>query len=130
MEKATALFSKVPDAMSNIKIDMNKVKSTEATVAAAGIVGTISAVQLLTDWNPVGRCLTFWKQLRSHVSKNLELQKACRSDCLQGPAGVVLHFEWPTDRRSWICSLVYLCFALMAPLRLFYRLGNPSFVCG
>jgi hypothetical protein len=43
-------------------------KSTEATVVASAAVGTLAAVQLLTDWNPVGRCMTFVKQLRGHVS--------------------------------------------------------------
>ncbi len=62
MEKATALWSKAS------AVDMSKLKSTEAALAAAGVVSTVAAVQLLTDWNPVGRCFTFWKQLRSHVS--------------------------------------------------------------
>jgi hypothetical protein len=64
MEKASSLLSKVPA----MKVDMGKLKSTEATLAAAGVVGTVAAVQLFTDWNPLGRCLTFWKQLRAHVS--------------------------------------------------------------
>ena len=41
---------------------------TEATLATAGVVGTLTALQLFTDWDPIGRCLVFWRQLRSHVS--------------------------------------------------------------
>jgi hypothetical protein len=63
MDKVTTIWSNAPT------VDTGKLRSTEATLAAAGIVGTVAAVQLLTDWNPLGRCYTFWKQLRSHVSK-------------------------------------------------------------
>ena len=45
-----------------------KLKSPEVQLASAGIVGTVTAVQLFTDWNPLGRCFVFWKQLRAHVS--------------------------------------------------------------
>jgi hypothetical protein len=43
-------------------------KSSEASMVVASVVGTITAVQLLTDWDPLGRCYTFWSQLRNHVS--------------------------------------------------------------
>ena len=62
MDTVTTLWSKAPT------VDASKLRSTEATLAAASVVGTVAAVQLLTDWNPLGRCYTFWKQLRSHVS--------------------------------------------------------------
>ena len=42
--------------------------SNEVSLAVSGVVGTITAIQLFTDWNPVGRCFVFWKQLRHHVS--------------------------------------------------------------
>jgi hypothetical protein len=60
----SALLSKLP----KINISMDKARSTEASLAAAGVVGAVTAVQLFTDWNPLGRCFTFWKQLRDHVS--------------------------------------------------------------
>jgi hypothetical protein len=44
-------------------------EAPEGSLAAAGLVGTVTAIQLCTDWNPVGRSFTFWKQLRGHVSK-------------------------------------------------------------
>jgi hypothetical protein len=44
------------------------VKSSEASLVAASVVGTLTVVQLLTDWDPLGRCFTFWRQLRHHVS--------------------------------------------------------------
>ena len=40
----------------------------DVSIVTGTVVGTIAAVQLLTDWDPVGRCLTFWRQLRNHVS--------------------------------------------------------------
>lgn len=43
-------------------------RSNEATLVAGALVGTVGAIQLCTDWNPVGRCFTFWSQLRKHVS--------------------------------------------------------------
>ena len=46
---------------------MDKVKSTEAAMAASAVVGTVALVQMLTDWDPLGRCFTFVKQLRGHV---------------------------------------------------------------
>ena len=64
MEKATALLATLPP----LKMDISKLKSTEATIAASCVVGTVTAVQLFTDWDPVGRCLTFWRQLQAHVS--------------------------------------------------------------
>ena len=42
-------------------------KSPEAAMAASAVVGTVAMVQLLTDWDPLGRCFTFVKQLRGHV---------------------------------------------------------------
>jgi hypothetical protein len=45
------------------------IKSSEASLVAAGVVGTLTVVQLLTDWDPLGRCFTFWRQLRHHVSR-------------------------------------------------------------
>ena len=56
----TAFMSKMPS--------MHGSKSAEASVVVASVVGTITAVQLLTDWDPLGRCYTFWSQLRNHVS--------------------------------------------------------------
>jgi hypothetical protein len=53
-----------------INIKMEKIKSTEVAVAASAVVGTVAAVQMLTDWDPLGRCFTFVKQLRGHVSLN------------------------------------------------------------
>ena len=49
-------------------------KSSEASIAAAGVVGIVGVIQLGTDWNPVGRCFTFWKQLRNHVRSDDEHQ--------------------------------------------------------
>jgi hypothetical protein len=46
---------------------MDKMKSPEAAMAASAVVGTVAMVQLLTDWDPLGRCFTFVKQLRGHV---------------------------------------------------------------
>ena len=46
-----------------------------ADIAAVSVAG-LTAVQLLTDANPVGRCLLFLKQLRGHVSEtNSEFQQ-------------------------------------------------------
>ena len=42
-------------------------KSNEASLAAAGLVGVVGFIQFGTDMNPIGRCFTFWKQLRVHV---------------------------------------------------------------
>ena len=39
-----------------------------AVWGTAGMVGVVTTIQLCTDWDPVGRCLVFWKQLRDHVS--------------------------------------------------------------
>ena len=39
-------------------------KSNEASLAAAGLVGVVGFIQFGTDMNPIGRCFTFWKQLR------------------------------------------------------------------
>jgi hypothetical protein len=64
-EVVAKLMSKMP---TTINLNLEKIKSKEATMVAASVVGTISAIQLLTEWNPVGRCFTFWSQLRSHVS--------------------------------------------------------------
>lgn len=55
----SSFLSKMPTA---------KMKSSEASLVAAGVVGIVTAVQLLTDRDPVGRCFTFWRQLRHHVS--------------------------------------------------------------
>ena len=46
-----------------------------ADIAALSVAG-IAAVQLLTDANPIGRCLLLLKQLRGHVSST------DRTDCL------------------------------------------------
>jgi hypothetical protein len=64
-EVVAKLMSKMP---TTINLNLEKIKSTEVTMVAASVVGTISAIQLLTEWNPVGRCFTFWSQLRDHVS--------------------------------------------------------------
>ncbi|KAG7353351.1 type 11 methyltransferase [Nitzschia inconspicua] len=45
------------------------VKSSEASLVAVSLVGTITTLQLLTEWDPVGRCITFWRQLRHHEKK-------------------------------------------------------------
>lgn len=74
IEKASALLSKFPA----MKVDMGKLKSTEATLAAAGVVGTVAAVQMFTDWDPIGRCLVFWKQLRAHVSDLFSAGRKCK----------------------------------------------------
>jgi hypothetical protein len=69
----------VTGLLNNLKVDVSaviakmpafpaNVKSSEASMVAAGVVGTITAIQLLTEWDPVGRCFTFWSQLRNHVS--------------------------------------------------------------
>jgi hypothetical protein len=55
----TAILSKMP------KVNM---KASEASMVAASLVGMISFLQLFTDRDPVGRCYTFWRQLRNHVS--------------------------------------------------------------
>jgi hypothetical protein len=47
------------------------VKSSDLTFVSAGLVGTVAAIQLCTDWNPLGRCFVFWKQLRGQVSHML-----------------------------------------------------------
>lgn len=67
MEAMSTFLMKLPST-TNVNIDMSKLKSTEATLAAAGILGTLGAIQTFTDWDPIGRCFTFWKQLRVHVS--------------------------------------------------------------
>ena len=36
-------------------------------MGAAGMVGIVTTIQLCTEWDPVGRCFVFWKQLRNHV---------------------------------------------------------------
>jgi hypothetical protein len=53
--------------LSKLSVKLNG-KSTEASIVAASVVGTVGAIQLCTDWNPLGRCVTFWRQLRNHVS--------------------------------------------------------------
>lgn len=70
----------VAPLLNNLKVDFSTViakimptfhlnlKSSESSMVAGGVVGTIAAVQLLTDWDPLGRCFTFWSQLRNHVS--------------------------------------------------------------
>jgi len=46
-----------------------KSKEGMALAASAAVVGSVVVVQLCTDWNPMGRCVTFLKQLRGHVSE-------------------------------------------------------------
>jgi hypothetical protein len=67
----------MPNVINNFRLDIPTlvskmppvhVKSSEVSLVAAGVVGTLTVVQLLTDWDPLGRCFTFWRQLRHHVS--------------------------------------------------------------
>ena len=51
-----------------ISIPRVNVKSSHLTYVSAGLVGTVAAIHLCTDWNPLGRCFVFWKQLRGQVS--------------------------------------------------------------
>jgi hypothetical protein len=69
--------NKMPNVINNFRLDIPTlvskmppvhVKSSEVSLVAAGVVGTLTVVQLLTDWDPLGRCFTFWRQLRHHVS--------------------------------------------------------------
>jgi len=112
MEKALAFLGQVPSAMMSSfeKVDVSKLKSTEATVAAASIVGTISALQLFTDWDPLGRCFTFWRQLRSHVSVDTG-NSVVDGNCL------FVDSLCPGPFRSF-------------PLRSVPTLGTTPFVCG
>lgn len=72
MEKAT---SQVLCLIQNIKLPA--ASSKDMSLVAGTVVGTIAAVQLLTEWDPVGRCLTFWRQLRNHVSCPTENLDQC-----------------------------------------------------
>jgi hypothetical protein len=51
-----------------ISIPRVNLKSSDLTYVSAGLVGTVAAIQLCTDWNPLGRSFVFWKQLRGQVS--------------------------------------------------------------
>lgn len=66
--------------LNNLKLDVTsflakmptaQIKGSDASLLAASVVGTITAIQLLTDMDPVGRCVTFWSQLRRHVRKKV-----------------------------------------------------------
>lgn len=88
MEKATSLLAKIPP----MKVDMEKIKSPQVQMAAAGVVGTLTAVQLFTEWDPIGRCLRFWKQLNDHVSFTKTDASLSNSD-----VGRKCHTAMPTD---------------------------------
>ena len=45
--------------------------SPVVVMGTAGAVTAVTAIQLFTDWDPLGRCFVFWKQLRGHVRRQL-----------------------------------------------------------
>jgi hypothetical protein len=50
---------------------MNKLSPSDRpsplVMGATSVVGVVTAIQLVTDWDPLGRCFVFWRQLRGHV---------------------------------------------------------------
>ena len=58
-------------------------------LVGTGFVATITAMQLFTNTNPLGRCYTFWKQLGAHVSTK---SFVCLDSSLQ--VSSLRHWKW------------------------------------
>eukprot|EP00934_Nitzschia_sp_Nitz4_P005693 Nitzschia sp. Nitz4//scaffold34_size148208//64461//65765//NITZ4_002978-RA/size148208-augustus-gene-0.73-mRNA-1//-1//CDS//3329548789//5683//frame0 len=112
------ILSKLPP-MKPMKVN---VRSEQLTYVSAGVVGTVAAIQLFTDWDPLGRCLTFWKQLRAQ-----EKRLSCAGTVDEGADGYLgLHGEEDVQvRNSQYKKLVNAYYDLAT---VFYEWGwGPSF---